>query len=1018
MALNQEYIRKIEIFTEYMPKRIFKLIGTLSFEGFFTYDKLSYDEALKQPRNTMENGLNWGRKWEYGWFFATVEIPKECEGKRVVFKAELGESLVFVNGVIYGSLDKEHKEITLSYCAKAGERYDIVMETYAGHSGTDRFKNFMVLVPEDNCCEFPDNVNQRTIKNGNFGIINEEVFQLWMDIKTLYDLRNRIDEVSMRRATIDKGLKNLCDVVDIELPDREFLETVAIGREILRPLLECKNGTSTPLTYAVGHSHLDLEWHWTKEETRRKTVRTLGNQLKIIEEYPEYIYLQTQPWILETVKNEYPDVYKKVKKYVKSGNIVVDGGMWVEADTNIPSGESLIRQFIFGKRFIKDEFDVESRMLWLPDIFGVTASLPQIMKGCGIKYFMNAKITWLYNGGDALPHSNFMWQGIDDSKVLTNIIQEYATDMRPVKILEKWRMNPEKEDVHARLLPYGHGDGGGGATRMHLEYMRREKDLEGLPRVESKNPVEYFEYLENDCDIHKRYVGELYYAAHRGTYTSQAKTKKLNRRSEYALRETEMWSALFGNDFKKETDLLWKKVLFNQFHDIIPGSSIARVYEVAEKEYETVINKSGEITDKVLSAVTENRDDTITVFNSLSWDRNAYVELPDGYNSVFDAEGTEMPSQSVNGKQLASLNVPSCGYKSYRLGKKADNSETEINDSLVLENNCIRAEFDNWGQLISLVDKDKNIEFINSPSNVFRMYKDAPFFSDAWDIDSFYEKNEVLMDGDIEVIPECKGELYTSLVIKRELNNSQMVQRVSLKKDSRHIDFETEIEWNERHKLLKVDYNTNIHTEELISEVQFGYVKRPNHKNREYDADRFEVLQHKWSALAEGKRGIAIINDSKYGISADDGKMSLTLLKSAAAPDLYADKGTQMFTYSIMPFGTNICDSKVVNEAYECNVPCTVLNGYAEEKSYIKVSQSNVIIDTVKQAEDSGDDIIIRMYEAMNTYTECNIEFDFDIREVYETDMMENNIGELKIDNRTVNLKLKAFEIKTLRIRK
>ena len=1013
MALSMEYERKVKFFIQNIPKRIYMPVGGLKFEGFFTYDRMTFDDAQIHERRQLPSGLQWGRKWEYGWFFTRVIIPEKCVGKRTVFAAKQGESTVFVNGIEVGAFDKEHTHITLTDCAKAGETFDIAMEVYAGHTGDDLFmekdKTTLVL-PGAHLCEFPDDVTQKTVSDGSFGVLNEEVFQLWMDIKTLYSLRGELNENSLRRERIDKALSDMCNAVNIELPQDEFYISVQRGRTILKDVLECKNGSTAPMMYMIGHSHLDLEWLWTTNETRRKTARTLGNQLKIIEEYPEYKYIQSQPWILETVKNEYPKLYAKVKEAEKNGNIIVEGGMWVESDVNIPSGESLIRQFIFGKKFIKSEFGKESEIFFLPDSFGMTAALPQIMKGCGIKYFMNAKIMWQYNGGDEVPYSTFMWQGIDGSEILTHLTQGYAEPTDPSAVISKWNINREKADVPIGLIFYGHGDGGGGATRIHLEHLMREKDLEGMPRTVMASPNEFFNRLERECEINKRYVGELYYAAHRGTYTTQARTKKINRKSEFALREAEMWSALLGNPAKSETDNLWKTVLFNQFHDIIPGTALNAVYEQTEKELTEVISSAEEITQNALSRTIENNPEYISVFNSLSWDRTAYIKLPHGYTSL---EGCE--TQRNNDSIIARVSVPSCGQRAYRLGVDAAENTTK-DDTLILENDLIKAEFNDDGELQQVYDKKTGTEFLKKSSNVFRIYNDMPLFFDAWDIDSFYEKEEIKLSKDAEAFVEYKGNLESSIIIKKKINNSFLTQRAVLRKGSRRIDFETEIDWNETHKLLKVDFNTNIQTDELVSEIQFGNIKRPNHKTRHYDADRFEVCNHKWSALCESKRGAAILNDCKYGISADKGKMSLTLLRASVNPAPYTDKGIHKFTYSFMPF-ENMSYDGLTREGYELNCPIRLKRGYAEERSLLTVSESNIIIDTVKYAEDGSGDIIVRLYECVNSYTQCGLKFGFDIERAYITNMLEENINSANVESGEILLDFKAFEVKTLRIK-
>ncbi len=1010
MAISVEYRKKIEMIGDILRQRMYHPIGELEYTGFFTYERLTLEQALANERQILSEGLEWGHKSQYGWFFTDVTVPSECEGKCLVFSVKLGECVVFVNGKVYGAFDKEHTHITLSENAVAGDVYHIAMEVCAGQINLDVKNN--VMIPEKNVAEIPDGVARKTVENGSYGVFTEEIFALYMDIQTLCSLEEGIcDEASFRKAEIHKALKKVCDSLNPELPIDEFIMSAERARSILKPVLDCKNGDTAPTTYVIGNSHLDLEWLWTRQETRRKVARTMGNQLQLIKKYEDYKYLQSQAWILETIKNEYPDLYEDVKRAVKNGSIVVEGGSYVQPDTNLPSGESLVRQFVVGKKFMRDEFGVDSEIFWLPDSFGVSGAIPQILRGCGIKYFMSAKLLWSYNKWETLPHKSFFWQGIDGTEILTNIVNGYAAMPNPKSIINQQKHNTEKETAPISLMPFGHGDGGGGATRLHLEYIKREKNLEGMPKVVMASPSDFFYVLERS-ELDSRFVGELYFTEHRGTYTSQAKTKKLNRRSEFALRDAELWSALAGVGSKKETDKLWKTVLFHQFHDILPGSAISEVYQTTEKELEHVLDETQTIVEYAHDAVTEKKDGYLTVYNSLGWDRKVFVELPEGYSSV---EGGA--TQTVGERTFAQIDAPAMGHKAYKLGKDKA-SATESGTQLELENDLIKAEFNAKGELTRVVDKQTGIEFLSGVSNRFRMYEDLPAQFDAWDINSYYENVEVELDGNVCVASEYQGELYSSLVLTKKIHNSEIRQRIVLRKGSRRIDFETEIDWNETHKLLKVDFNTNVHSEELTSEIQYGYVKRPTHRNRNYDEARFEVWQHKWSALCEAKRGFAILNDCKYGISADASRMSLTLLKSATYPALHADKGTHSCTYSVMPFTESLADSGVVEEAYELNCPVMVREGYAEEKTYLRTSARNVIIDTVKEADDGSGDLIVRMYECMGTYTPTMLTLGFEACGAYIADMLERNISETEFQDHTISLNFKAFEIVTLRIKR
>lgn len=1023
MAFSQEYERKLKSILDTLPKREYHPVSEIKFSGFITNKRLTLEDAEKHKKSDFKPGDSWGKRWEYGWFFADIVIPDECEGRWVEFKASLGECVIFINGRVRGALDNEHHKITLSKNAHAGDKYKVAMEVYAGHTGiVDGFDSTVpsvpmnrVLIPEEPISDPNDQIEQKKVHNGNIGIFTNEVFQLWMDFNTLYILRNNSTITPWRKANIDKCLKDACDELNIESDMSVFLESVKISREKLAPALACKNGSSAPVCYAIGNSHLDLEWLWTREETRRKVARTLGNQIRLLEEYDDYKYIHSQPWTLEVVKNEYPELYEEVKKWIKKGRIIVEGSMWVESDVNLPSGESLIRQLITGKHFIFKEFGNECKILWLPDSFGTPASLPQIMKGCGVDYFFSAKIPWLYNGGELFPYHNLLWCGLDGTSVLTHISASYNANATPKDILHAYiNINNEKEQVPAKLFPFGHGDGGGGATTLHTEYLSRQKDLEGVPKVKIESPLEFYKYLEG-CDLPK-YNGEMYFAAHRATYTSQAKTKRLNRKGEQALACAEMWSTVF--DKEENIKPLWKNLLFNQFHDILPGSAIAEVYVKTEKELADVVYSANKITENVLSKVLIPADDYLTVFNSLSWNRKCIIELPQGFNALKDNNGCYMETQVFGTRTYALVDVPSCGMQTYRLCQNNATNISSLDNEIYLENNCIRAEFNKYGELERIIDKENGIEFLSDVSNRFRVYRNSPTLFDAWDIDSYYEKLEDEYDNNAIVQTECHGELVSAITVTKTIKQSIIKQHIVLRKDSHRLDFETEIDWKEPHSLLKVDFSSNIHTDGLLSEIQFGHIKRPNHKNRQHDADQYEVCQHKWSALAEANRGFAILNDCKYGISADGGRVSLTLIKTSAAPAMHSDECLHKFTYSVMPYTGTFFDSNVINEAYELNYPVLCKIGKAEKISYFNLSAKNVILETVKPAEDGSSDIILRLYESKGAYTNFDLNFGFDICEAFITNMLEANQSKLKIENNSLKLQIKPFEILTVRIKR
>ncbi len=987
--------------------------------GFTTTEQLAVTEAEAGPFVEMPVGTKWGAKWEYGWFKGALELPPEAAGRRIVLRAEIGwESAVYLNGQNAGAIDWGHRAVTLAMRGVPGTRYGVMLEAYAGHGPVSWGAG---PVPPDRETVPEPPPQQATVGEVTFGLWEEDCYQLWIEVQMLSQMSDLLDSESLRVAEIRQALRDFTLIVDFEVPREEMLDTVRTCRERLRPLFECVNGSTAPELFAFGHAHLDVAWLWPLRETAAKCTRTFGTQLALMEEYPEYRFLQSQPHLYWMVKQDYPELYARIKEKVASGQIIADGAMWVEPDTNIPGGENLIRQFMCGKRFLREEFGVASELLWLPDVFGYSAALPQIMRGCGVKYFSTHKIYWDYDGGDPFPYTTFTWEGIDGSEVLASLHNDYNSQMTPEAMVGRWRERRQKLGLHSRLMPFGWGDGGGGPTRDHLEYARRARDLEGLPKVRLASPVEHFRQLEERGRPDDRYVGELYFQAHRGVHTSQARTKRGNRKSEIALREAEMWGAvaqaLVGFAYpRRDMEDAWRQVLLNQFHDILPGSSIHRVYEEAEAGYAEVIETAKAAAARAVEALADG-DDTVTVFNSLSWSRTDLVPLPPDVSGVTDAAGQRLPTQKTEGQVLAEVTVPACGWTSVLPSTAAPALENEFTVSeQLLENDLLRVEFNEKGEAVSLFDKAAQRELAAGPCNSFKLYADVPNAFDAWDINSQYALTPVELpeQADFEVV--TAGPLVAALRVTRPLHGSTMTQTISLRRDSRLVQFATEVDWRERHKLLKVAFPVTVHANEALHEIQFGHIGRPNHYSRQFDADRFEVATHNWTALVEGRRGCAVLNDCKYGVNVLGSSINLTLLKSPLAPDMTADQGRQEFTYAFYSWDGSLADSDLVREAYELNVPVHTVRGAQGERSVFSADASNVIIETVKPAEDGSTDVIVRLYEAMRTATRCTLTTSLAVDAVYETTMLEGEPTALPLTDTGVPLEFRPFEVKTLRL--
>lgn len=1005
MALTIEWKHRVERWQKALWNACYQPLGRVQLSGFTTMQQLTAEQAADGTFLPLPVGTRWGAQWEYGWMKGRVILPESTAGKRVVVRlAPGGESLVWVNGRVEGSIGWAHKEIMLAAQAQPGASYDILIESYAGHGritvGDGPIPYGFETVPE---CE-PE---QRVVGESTFGVWLEEVYQAAVDFTTLFELSSRIDPLSLRAAEIDQALMDATLIIDPELPEEEMLETVRQGRARMQPLLECRNGSTAPTLYAFGHAHIDVGWLWPLQETERKMARTVINQLSLIDEYPEFRFLQSQPHLYWMLEQKYPELYQRFKAAVEAGKVIADGAMWVEADTNISGGESLIRQVMYGQQYFKETLGIDSRVLWLPDVFGYSGALPQILKGCGVLGFTTQKITWTYNGGEPFPYNTFWWEGIDGSAIPAHIFTDYNSQTKPSAVMERWTTRLQKNGIDSMILAFGYGDGGGGPTRDHLEYLRREADLEGLPRVKIASPAQFFEDLLARGMVKERYVGELYFQAHRGTYTSQAKTKQGNRKSEFALREAEMWGtaarALKGYAFTPASLAgVWRKVMLNQFHDILPGSSIHRVYEEAEALYAEAIADARAQAQSAAATITGS-DAGSTVFNALSWPRTALVETQAG---------------------LVEVKVPSCGWAPVPQAddQMVDNKDRFVragtlpDGALVMENELIRVQFNARGEITSLWDKEAHREAMDGAGNRLCLFKDVPDNFDAWDLDSMAEMQPVATDEPVNLEIVAEGPLAARLALSRKLSKSTVTQTITLRRGSRRVDFATTIDWQETHRLLKVAFPVSIHANEAIHDIQFGHLRRPNHRSRPFDADRFEVCNHKWSALAEESRGAAVLNDCKYGLSVNGNCINLTLLKSAVAPDMTADKGIQTMTYALYVWNGSLAESGVVREAYDLNVPVMVVPGTAGEGSLFSLDAENVVIEAVKPAEDGSSDVVVRLYEAMRTATRCTLSTALPVKAAAQTNLVEKEAAQLEFRGSKVELDFRPFEIKTIRL--
>ncbi len=1096
-VMHSEWRDRIAHWIRTLKDDFYEPLGEIKWEAARTMEELPFDDLGSFSFKPVEPGYTWGKVWEYCWFRGSVILPKEAEGKRIVMKlVPGGESTLFVNGKSFGTHRAEwvwvpHHYIednALTTCGHEGDRFDILMETYAGH--------FYPEAPSGGCATGPvlPGSYQDPLTDGarrqlgvcTYGIWDEDAYQLYMDVDTLSQLLRTLDQSSLRASKIAAALEEFSLIVDFEQDREKRRSTYIKAREALKPALAAVNGSTMPTYYAIGNSHLDLAWLWPMAETYRKTARTFAAQLRLIEQYPDYKYLQSQPAAYEMCRKYYPELLERIQIAIKKGQWIAEGAMWVEPDTNMASGEALIRQLLYGKQYYKEVLGVDSIVLWLPDTFGYTAALPQILNGCGVKYLVTQKIFWSYNEGDTFPYHYFNWEGMDGSKITAFLPTSYTYRTDPSQLDEVWKGRSQVRDLDAFLLPYGYGDGGGGPSRDYIEYALRQKNLEGAPKVKLAGPVEFFEDMEKDGGPVNTYTGELYFSAHRGTYTSQAKVKYNNRRAELALRDMEIWgvfASLQGDSYDiKEAGDCWKELLLHQFHDILPGSGIQRMYIESNERMEKLIHKTTDITRGHIVSLCEPREDAVTIFNSLSFETTRLVELPERFK-----DGADIPVQVQGDKVLALVKLPPLGTVTIKSvlneseGEDSDNHSIYKNKStasiqenmIILENSKIRAVLNQKGEITSFILKGSDIEFASSILNRFHIYKDVPRLFDAWDIDSNYKVQEIegVRDTKAKIIYD-KG-LKAAVKITGQIGNSSYEQIISLTAESDRIEFETDIDWNELHRLLKTEFATTVHATEGINEMQFGYVKRPTHRSRAYDKDRFEVCNHRYSALCDGGRGAAVLNDCKYGISMNGSSLELTLLRAAASPEMRADNGHHHFTYAFTAWEGSFIDSDVVREGYELNVRPIVIDGYEpvlksscegcyenlnvieadtatdvgkltkvlpsynSHCSLASIDKKNIFLDTIKLSEDGSGDIILRLYEAAGAATKARITTCFKGK-AYESNMLEeitvleepsqagddinNTVNKENLEkvtclgNGILDLDFRAFEVKTIRI--
>ncbi|MEU2236276.1 alpha-mannosidase [Streptomyces vietnamensis] len=960
--------------------------------------------GLSAPYRPVQVGHRWGPPWSTSWFRITGRIPEEWAGQRVEAVLDLGfdvtgagfstEGLVYrPDGTVLKALNPRNSWIPVADPVRGGEEVAYSIEAAANPALCDSHEptplgSVPVWITGGGDAGDP----LYRLLRADLAVFDTQVWELAQDLDVLGELMHALPEADPRRWQLLRTIERALDAVDLQ----NVSGSAPAVREVLRPALESPAAPSAHRVSAVGHAHIDTAWLWPLRETVRKVARTLSNVTQLMDEHPDFRFAMSQAQQLAWLKERRPEVYARVQEKARTGQFLPVGSLWVEPDTNITGGEAFARQLIHGKRFYLDEFGVETREMWLPDTFGYNAAMPQLMKLAGVRWFLTQKISW--NTTNKFPHHTFRWEGLDGTRIFSHFppVDTYNAEITGAELAHAVSNFQDKGAANSSLLPFGYGDGGGGPTREMLGRAARLGDLEGSPRVVVERPADFFARAEAEYPDAPVWVGELYLEFHRGTLTSQLRTKQGNRRSEHLLREAELWSATAAvrTDFPypyEQLDRLWKTVLLHQFHDILPGSSIAWVHREAERTYTEVLAELEGIVASAQHALA-GEGDLAVVFNASPYARG---DLP-----ALGAAVRTAPAEPAVGP-------------------------VQSGDGFTLDNGLVRIEIDARGLVVSAVDLTTGREAVapGAAANLLQLHQDFPNEYDAWDIDEFY-RNTVRDLTEADAVRAEPG----GVRVVRTFGDSRIDQLLSLREGSRRLDVDTEIDWHEKEKLLKAAFPLDLRADHSTAEIPFGHVKRPTHTNTSWDAAKFEICAHRFLHVGENDWGAALVNDSTYGhdvtrdVRPDGGTTTtvrLTLLRAPRFPDPDADQGRHRLRYGFV-IGADI--EAAVREGYEVNLPERAVRGAAAVTPLVATGNAAVVVEAVKLADDGSGDVVVRLYEAHGGRALTALSLAFPWETVTETDLLERPMdGAVPVcpdtpEDTGPHLTLRPFEIRTLRI--
>jgi alpha-mannosidase len=990
-------------------------------------EPVPYAVAVSQAFSPGAAGELWGVPWDTVWFRFHGKIPAQWAGSEVVALIKLGakagegftcEGQVWRDGRPTRAINAFRSDVPLAAPAAGGEDFEFYVEAAANPNADGGAYR---IAPRGQTAPI------FRIEQAELACIDRDAQAYLDDFRLCAETLPVLPAESPRRAKLLYALNASANVFD-----PADAASIPAARQALAGVLSRHNGDSAHQISAIGHAHIDTAWLWPLRETIRKCARTFSTALAYMEEYPAYVFGCSQPQQYAWMKAYYPTIYEGIRQAIRRGQWEPIGSMWIEPDCNIPSGESLVRQILHGKNFFLDEFGYETTQLWIPDVFGYSAALPQILRQSGIDYFVTQKISW--NQLNKFPHHTFLWEGLDGTRIFSHFppADTYNADLFPNHLKYAENNFREHDRANRSLFVYGWGDGGGGPTKGMLEAALRLRDFEGLPKVTQEKVSVFLAKAQEDAQDLPVWVGELYLELHRGTYTTQARTKRANRKCEQLLHGAEFFSVLApaagvaeihsprpiydcGREGEHTVaaylDRAWKLLLLNQFHDIIPGSSIDWVYEDSARDYAAIAELCGAVAEPARREIAGAIDTgaarrPIIVFNPTGFPRQEVAALPDG--------------------TLMWVEAPPCGYAVNDRAAPADIPPVRTSThggKVTLDNGILRVDVDTNGQLAAIFDHRAGRQVLapGKPGNVLQLHRDYPNNWDAWDIDIFTAETceEIRAVESLEVLEDHP--LRATVRVVRRFGNSTLTQAICLSAGSPRLDFLTEVDWQESRKLLKAAFPVNVHSMRAAYETQFGHVERPTHYNTSWDLARFEVCAHRWADLAEGDYGVALLNDCKYGYDIAGHTMRLSLLRAPGAPDPAADRGRHEFTYSLLPHPGDFQAGGVVAAANALNYPLQLVEvasqsgSLPERETFFSVDQPGVVIEAIKKAEKENA-VIVRLYEAHNCH--CRVTFRTTLSDpsIATADLMEHTLKPLECHDSAVVLEIAPFEIVTLKI--